>query len=182
MCLVHARVGSGLRSCACANSTVRLQCARPFTTDTLRSCCTAARRAYIIIKALALCHSNTHHWSARHVYPRRTILSPGFKTVSKVTLGRPPACRLRWPRCRGAGGGLAVPLEEVRRATGGALDLVRNRFGVMSRKLIAQIQDTVGPCGNDKVMTPTLTLSAGLATRRTGAQATTCSAPLTCAH
>lgn len=106
MCLVHARVGSGLRSCACANSTVRLQCARPFTTDTLRSCCTAALHNY---KSPALCHSNTHHWSARHVYPRRTILSPGFKTVSKVTLGRPPACRLRWPRCRGAGGGLAVP-------------------------------------------------------------------------
>lgn len=158
MCLVRARVGSGLRSCGvripqCAISAPghsrptpsgchlhRLQPWSPAYNDIYKS------RPY------------THHWSARHVYPRRTILSPGFKTVSKVTLGRPPApCRLRWPRCRGGGSRFVeeVYVSQYRACPGCRARLGQtSRFGVMSRKLIAQIQDTVGSCGNDACTYP----------------------------
>ena len=93
----------------CANSTVRLQCARPFTTDTLGAA--AYRKAYY-----THCTQLTT-WSARHVYPRRTILSPGFKTVSKVTLGRPPAPVASVGRAVAAGarGVAGVGSEQARR-------------------------------------------------------------------
>ena len=127
----------------CANSTVRLQCARPFTTDTLGAA------AYLEQSLLRSISPKDH--------PQPWI-QDGLKGDSRAAAS---PCRLRWPRCRGRGeGGRRGRKREARvypRPAGRGVPRSPwsdDRFGVMSRKLIAQIQDTVGPCGNDACTYP----------------------------
>jgi hypothetical protein len=139
----------------------------PFTTDTLRCCSLHSNALYTHSKSIIVEHSPPKD----HPQP---WIQDGLKGDSRAAAS---PCRLRTgPRCRGGGS------RGRRGDTGvrvGALVLVRNRFGVMCRKVIAQIQDTVGSCGNDACTYPVRGSRPG---EPAPVPKQPCSAPLTCAH